>query len=58
MEGNTRTLPVITLAEALQEAGVGFDASVLSGGDAARVVEVMAATEKACALIRARSAVR
>ena len=58
MEANTRSLGLISVAEDLRRATAGFDPALLSGGDAARVVEVTAATEKACALVRARCAAR
>jgi len=49
---------VLSLAAALRGALAAFDPAVVSGDDAATVVEQLALTEKACAAARARAAVR
>jgi hypothetical protein len=45
-------------ARALRDALVGFEPGLLSGVDCAAVVEELAATEKACAAVRSRAALR
>ena len=47
---------VLEVASALLDALAGFDPSLVSGDDAADVVERLAVTEKACASMRARAA--
>jgi hypothetical protein len=50
--------PVLHAAQLLRAALAGFDPALVSSEDCARVVEALAATEKACGVARALAAVR
>ena len=49
---------VVAAAEALKEALSGFEPAVFSGEDCARIAEVLASTEKACATARLLASAR